>query len=630
MANSLTIDGAGNIYVAGSARNISSEECWIVRKSSDGGTTWVTVDDYVLAAGFDAQATALTVDGSGNIYSTGYATNSSGLLRWIVRKSIDAGVTWSVVNNYVLINGFDAKGIALTVDGSGNIYVAGYALDASFLSHWIVRKSTNAGSTWATVDNYNLDAVSDAQAASLTVDGAGNIYSGGRAMDNTGVTHWIIRKSTDAGTTWTVVDDYNADVWYDSQNNALTADTLGNIYAAGSANGSGPVYGIVRKSSDSGATWGTVDNYSLFKGKLASAEDLSVDGSGNIFSVGYASDSSNILHWIVRKSTDSGATWATVDDFNFSASQSSGADAITIDGSGNIYVIGNAKDASSFIHWIVRKSIDGGATWSTVDDYALSVNKEAKGADLAIDSSGNIYATGNALDSSNLSHRIVRKSTDGGATWSTIDNFKLDIKNDYGTALTIDSTGKIYSAGYSYDASSTGHWIVRKSIDAGASWGTVDDFTYSANRDVHPVDITSDISGNIYVTGSVTAGSYKKSWMVRKSSDGGASWNTVMNYLMPDHSEGHSITVDSSGHVFTGGYQVLTVNFVSVWYWTIRKSSDGGTSWSVVEYLPSSSANLLASPNSITPCFSDRICVSGMGNFNSERPQTFHTRILSP
>ena len=46
--------------------------------------------------------------------------------------------------------------------------------------------------------------------------------------------------------------------------------------------------------------------------------------------------------------------------------------AIGADALGNIYVVGNSS-ATSPIHWLTRKSSDGGYSWSTVDDYYLCV-----------------------------------------------------------------------------------------------------------------------------------------------------------------------------------------------------------------------------------------------------------------
>jgi hypothetical protein len=363
------------------------------------------------------------VDSLGNIYAAGSASDASSVYHWIMRKSTDSGATWSTVSDYNQATGEIASVSALSVDSLGNIYAAGLAYDASGVVNWIVRNSTDGGDTWTTISDYNLVAGKNATASALSVDSSGNIYAAGYASDASNVDHWIVRKSTDGGATWTTVSDYNLVAGRSAYADALSVDSLGNIYAAGYASEASFAYHwIVRKSTDSGATWTTVSDYNLVAGKNAVATALTVDGSGNIYAAGYASDAFFACHWIMRKSTDSGATWTTVSDYNLVAGQDAIANALTVDSSGSIYAAGNAYDASSVNHWIVRKSTDSGATWTTISDYNLVAGKNAAAYAITVDNSGNIYATGYAIDASSVSHWIVRKSSDSGATWTTIDD----------------------------------------------------------------------------------------------------------------------------------------------------------------------------------------------------------------
>jgi len=135
-----------------------------------------------------------------------------------------------------------------------------------------------------------------------------------------------------------------------------------NIYTVGSSNSNW----IVRKSTDAGSIWNTIDTFAS-----SSAADLALDSSNNIFVVGTDQTS-----WFVRKSTDDGANWSTVDKFQFSTTEkaccspASVAQSIIIDLSDNVYVSGYAQESSGKGHWLVRKSTDGGKSWTTVDDYS--------------------------------------------------------------------------------------------------------------------------------------------------------------------------------------------------------------------------------------------------------------------
>ena len=68
--------------------------------------------------------------------------------------------------------------------------------------------------------------------------------------------------------------------------------------------------------------------------------------------------------------TASAQTWQTVDDFQYVAG--AGATGLTLDPLGNLFVAGYGKDANSVFHALIQKSADGGATWSTADDFTTA------------------------------------------------------------------------------------------------------------------------------------------------------------------------------------------------------------------------------------------------------------------
>src|SRR5205823_440979 len=133
----------------------------------------------------------------------------------------------------------------------------------------------------------------------------------------------VIRKSSDGGLTWSVVDVFangeppmplSTCCWYDFEYYAVGADANGNLFAAGSYVdyfGDGADHWFVRRSVDGGTTWASVDD--LIGGQAAG---LAADTAGNVYVVGSLNGA-----WTVRKGTpDSvgGIVWATVDQFNSS------------------------------------------------------------------------------------------------------------------------------------------------------------------------------------------------------------------------------------------------------------------------------------------------------------------------
>jgi hypothetical protein len=124
-ATAVTVDGAGNVYVTGYSSNSSFGVDYItVKYDGSGVQVWIAM--YNGPGNGDDIATALAVDASGNVYVTGrsygsgtgydYATvkyNSAGVQQWVARYN-GPGNSWD-------------RASALAVDGSGNVYVTGYS-----------------------------------------------------------------------------------------------------------------------------------------------------------------------------------------------------------------------------------------------------------------------------------------------------------------------------------------------------------------------------------------------------------------------------------------------------------------------------------------------------------------------
>ena len=151
----------------------------------------------------------------------------------------------------------------------------------------------------------------------------------------------------------------------------------------------------MRQSTNGGATWQTVETFQLSSGKGAGAFGIGADAANNLYVVGNAgtpSGSTTAVHWIVRKSTDSGNSWNTVDDFQQSSSNVA-ARRFAVTSNGDLYVAGIAS-SSTGNHWIVRKNPAGTGTWSTIDDYQYVAGASTEPYSMAADTSGNLFAGG--------------------------------------------------------------------------------------------------------------------------------------------------------------------------------------------------------------------------------------------
>ncbi len=368
--------------------------------------SWSSVDNFAVDDTKDAAGYRPTSDKLGNTFIVGYGTDSSNTEHWVVRKSADRGATWTTVEDFQLNSNKGAIGLGILSQPSGNLFAVGYAYDALANLNWVVRKSTDAGATWTTSEAFQLSAGQTATGDSITQDSAGVLYASGAAADGTGMFHWIVRKSADSGTTWTTVDDFNAVSDKDAFAEGGVSDSSGALYIVGNAmNSTFNSRWTVRKTVDGGTTWTTSDDYSKESDKNAAASGIAVDHGTSIVAVGNATTSASVQMWTIRRSTDNGATWSTVDEFTLADGQESQANSVVRDPFGNFYVVGSAVDSNALRHLVLRKSSDGGATWSTLHDFQLSADANTSGYRLNSDPDGNLYVVGRGQTAPGSSYR---------------------------------------------------------------------------------------------------------------------------------------------------------------------------------------------------------------------------------
>jgi hypothetical protein len=294
---------------------------------------------------------------------------------------------------------------------------------------------------------------------------------------------------------------------------------------------------LIRKSADNGVSWSTASSFQYMPGLESQGRALAADALGNVYVAGYGSspaakpsDPPN-MHWLVRKSVDGGQTWTTVDDY-YSALKGGypkwgePEKAHFIPGVG-LFVVGQtAANANGYTEtWTVRRSLDGGATWSTVDLYQPGgAGYRSIAYSVADDGQGSIYVVGRADVPQTVNHKtytvgqaIVRRSSDGGASWSNVDTLSVGAgKIATATAVGLDAAGNIVVAGKYQDAQNVYHWIVRKR-DTYGNWQTVDDYQLAAGYEANPDDLAVDAAGNLLVSGVADDGNGAH-WVVRRLS----------------------------------------------------------------------------------------------------------------
>jgi len=325
------------------------------------------------AARFSGPA-GITVDNAGNLYVAD-SSNS------IIRKITPAGVVSTLAGNKnystgTSLSNADGTGAAalflyprgITVDSTGNLYVADTANNS-------IRKitptgvvSTLAGSARGPAGSGSVDgtgaAASFGQPTGITVDSAGNLY----VADTT---YSIIRKITPAGVVSTLAGSAGNPGITDGTGTAarfqaptgIAVDNAGNLYVADSGNNTirkiTPA-GVVSTLAGSASTYGLTDGTGAAT-RFSGPAGITVDSAGNLYVADFGNNA-------IRKITPAGVvtTIAGSSVGNSGSTDGTGATAlfyypegITVDSAGNLYVADRGN------HTIRKISASNGTSGST-------------------------------------------------------------------------------------------------------------------------------------------------------------------------------------------------------------------------------------------------------------------------
>jgi len=376
-------------------------------------------------------------------------------------------------------------------------------------------KNCTPAGDFATVDDFVYSSGKGSFAARVRAGTNGNILSAGRGIFSDDVEHWIVREGTVGGTIWATLDDYTYPSGTSSGANDILVTSDGNLIAVGYGTSGGVARWIVRKSEDNGDSWTTVDDFVLQAGGNSRALSITRNSAGDLFVTGFGI--SGTTHWVTRKSTDGGDNWSTIDDFQFSSGGASQGNAIVADTAGNIYAVGSGIDTGK-TYWLVRKLINDGASWTTVDQFLLDSGTTASAADVIVDPSGRIFATGSS-DDGTITRGITRRTTNAGVTWDTVDNLiAADTAATSFSGLGLDPGGNPYVTGTGNLVAGTGNlWLVRRSSTAGGVWSNLSSFQVAGGTLSFGTGMYIDAVGNFFTSGYGRDPDADR-WLVRKIS----------------------------------------------------------------------------------------------------------------
>jgi hypothetical protein len=299
---SVAVDRSGNVYVAGFTEgdlgrsNLGDQDAFVRKYTAGGKRRWTRQ----FGTGARDVINSVAVDRSGNVYVAGSTEGSLGrsnLGDWdaFVRTYTAGGkVRWTRQFGSDKYDAIDS----VVIDGSGNVYVAGStegALPGQSTKGGqdaFVRKYTAGGKVrWTRqFGTDNLDFISSA-----AVDGSGNVYvagftEGDLGRSNLGREDAFVRKYTPSGQRrWT--RQFGSDK--DDAIHSVAVDRSGNVYVAGFTEGDlsrsnlGNRDAFVRTYTARGKQrWTRQFGTALWD----VIRGVAVDGSGNVYVAGFTED----------------------------------------------------------------------------------------------------------------------------------------------------------------------------------------------------------------------------------------------------------------------------------------------------------------------------------------------------
>ena len=459
-------DGSGTTYAAGQTFAMGSANATLYAKWGDEAVWAQSVSGGSNLSVFDS----IAADGSGNVYAAGYQ-NGTGTYTYgsrnvtgpyvgynsvLVKYDSTGAVQWAQT---VTTGPYWSQFSAAAVDGSGNVYAAGWQTTSGIFNYGgqdvagayassdnavLVKYDSSGTGLWARSVSTGPDI---SRFHALAVDGSGNVYAAGMQTGTGTYTY-------SGGPSATAASGYSGSnvllVKYNSSGTAIWAKTITtgtneSCFVSVAVDGSGNVYA---------AGWQKGTGIFTYDGLDATA---SSGASGyNVVLVKY--DSSGNAQW--AQSVSAGSSWSQFDS-------------VAVDASGNVYTAGWQLGTGAYTYG--GQSVAGAYATS---DNAVLVKYNSSGAGLwaksvslgpdisrfhalAVDGSGNIYAAGSLRGTGTFTYgdqsaagtyaggyniALVKYDSSGTAIWAR--SLTAGSSDSLFDTVSVDGSGNVYAAGY--------------------------------------------------------------------------------------------------------------------------------------------------------------------------------------
>lgn len=387
VANDITTDASGNVYVVGTVYGLFGEtNFYTIKYDPAGNIIWSK--SYDGGALQNDAARDVEVDATGNVYVTGSArlTDSTGSTFATIKYNSAGTQQWirhtNIGNDYAE----DMK-----IDAAGNVYVTGYQLNHPYGRIITVKYNSSGTQQWLVT--YSPVATSFYGGYCLEVDVSGNVYIGGY-QGNFGNGQIHLLKYNSAGAfQWIRTYVSGGTIGVGDMINDMTIDASANIYMTGQVKGMSGSNGtdMITLKYNSAGTLQWAQKYNSANNNTDLAYCIGVDASGNVYVGGFATPNSNTDLALVKYNSAGTQQW--VRTVNGQGNANDAVNGLVLDAAGNVFLTGQSTGLGTAYNYItLRYNPSGTQIWSQT--YLGPGNANDNAYAIALGTNGAVYVTG--------------------------------------------------------------------------------------------------------------------------------------------------------------------------------------------------------------------------------------------
>ena len=357
---------------------------------------------------------------------------------------------------------------------------------------------------------------------------------------------------------------------------ASTIDSSGNVYVTGRSLGTvgSDDFCTIKYNSNGDTLWAR--SYNGLGNDVDVATSIAVGNNGNVYVTGYTwNGGSNDNYTTIKYSPTGDTLW--VRNYNGLGNGIDQANALIIDGNGNVYVTGTSQGSGGSVRDFatIKYSPMGDTLWVRRFDSPSPGNDDA-GLVIALDSLKNVYVSGYIREGGvGRDYATIKYSPAGDTLWTRRYNGPGN-GNDVATSLKVDIQGNVYITGYSTGAGTGFDFATVKRNSIGDTlW--IRRYNGPGFGDDSAKALVVDTSGNVYVSGSsIGSGTGYDYTIIKYNSIGDTLWERRFNGTGNGADLAQSLALDFLGNVYLTGF---SWNGSSYDYLTIKYNSNGDTLW---------------------------------------------------